>query len=90
MYTLKLNSKECISCGICADVCEPRAIEMRICNSNTVEGKCLMYTGLNNLFNSELPPNEMMSFPLMENSLLCNGCLICVNECPTSALVICE
>lgn len=79
MNKLKLIVKECISCGICMDVCVPGAINMRIHKGNTIEGNHLKYQELNDY-------NQMMTYPFMEKAELCDGCMICVNECPTSAI----
>jgi ferredoxin len=71
---IKLIVKDCVSCGICMDVCLPGAIDMRIHKGNTVEGNSLIY--------------QMMTYPFMDKPELCNSCMICVNECPTSAIEI--
>lgn len=88
MYRLKLNAGECISCGICMDVCLPNAIDMRVNKGSTIEGTELVYLTLNTETNTELPPAKMMTFPFMCNGESCNGCMDCVKECPTSAIDI--
>lgn len=88
MYRLKLNAKECISCGICMDVCLAKAIQMRIDKGKTIEGNNLVYLELNGKANLELSPEQMMTFPFMANVEHCDGCMICVYECPTSAINI--
>ncbi|MBI3189732.1 MAG: 4Fe-4S dicluster domain-containing protein [Ignavibacteriales bacterium] len=88
MYKLKLNAKLCFSCGICMDVCLPRAIGMRTNKSSGVEGELLTYLHLHSNGEKELLPEKMMTFPYLENSRLCDGCNVCVDECPVSALEI--
>ncbi len=88
MYKLKLKAKECISCGICMDVCSPNAIDMRINTGRTIEGDKLVYITLNGKSNHELLPAKMMTFPFMSKEESCNGCMDCVKECPTSAIEI--
>lgn len=46
MYKLRLNAKLCVSCGICMDVCRPRAIAMRVNGTQNVEGSVLSYVRL--------------------------------------------
>lgn len=88
MYRLKLNAKDCISCGICMDVCLSKAIDMRIHRGKTIEGNYLLFLEFNGKTNKELLPEKMITFPFLKNSKLCNGCMICVKECPTSAIEI--
>ena len=88
MYKLKLIAKECISCGICMDVCIPKAIDMRIFKGNVIEGNVLTYLELNAHPKQEQAPVQMMTFPYMANYELCDGCIICVEECPTNAIDI--
>ena len=61
------------------DVCTMEALEMRKYKGNGIEGEWL---------NCELHPGEMMTFPFMNKSELCNGCMICVEECPVEAIEI--
>lgn len=86
MFSLKLNAKLCISCGICMDVCLQRAIDMRIDKSRNIEGELLSFLALHPDGDNKLPPAGMMTFPWLANPLLCNGCLLCEKECPVSAL----
>lgn len=88
MYKLRLNGKDCISCGICMDVCLTKAIDMRTHKGKTIEGDYLAYLEFDGAANKESLPEQMMTFPFMANSELCDGCMICVNECPTSAIDI--
>lgn len=88
MYKLILDAKECVSCGICFDVCRPCALNMRMYKGSALEGYHLIHVELNNNYNKEQSPAKMMTFPFLELPELCNGCSECVNECPTSAIGI--
>lgn len=70
------------------DVCLPNAINMRVHKGNNIEGNTLSYLALNENSNQEQASEQMMTFPFMANAKLCNGCMECVEECLTSALVI--
>lgn len=70
------------------DVCSPKVIEMRIHKGKTIEGERLAYYQLNTKTNTEIFPEQMMTFPFMANSESCNGCMECVKECPTYAIEI--
>jgi len=56
------------------DVCLMEALEMRRYRGKAIEGDCLS--------------EEMMTFPFMNYYESCNGCMICVDECPVEALEI--
>ena len=88
MYKLKLSSKDCISCGICMDVCQPKAIDMRIHRGKTIEGVNLTYIEFDGSYNTDSVTEQMMTFPFMQNAGYCNGCMDCVNECPVHAIEI--
>jgi ferredoxin len=68
------------------DVCSPQAIAMRFDKSDNVEGNLLSYLLLHSDGEKELPPVEMMTFPYLVFPHLCDGCMLCVNECPVLAL----
>lgn len=70
------------------DVCVTKAINMRVHKGKTLEGSNLAYLVFNNKNNSEAAPVGMMTFPYMQSAEKCNGCMICVRECPTSAIEI--
>lgn len=59
---------------------------MRLNRSETVEGELLSYLLLDSEGEQELPPEEMMTFPYLTYPHLCDGCMLCVEECPVSAL----
>jgi len=68
------------------DVCVPRAIDMRPYKKRALEGTVLSYLALNTDSNPEASPAVMATFPFMAKADFCDGCLLCVNECPTRAL----
>jgi ferredoxin len=70
------------------DVCLTKVIDMRINKGKTIEGDYLTYLEFSGAANKELVPGQMMTFPFMANAELCDGCMICVNECPTTAIDI--
>lgn len=86
MFKLRLNARHCISCGICMDVCQPRAITMRTNKSASVEGEFLCYLKLRPDGDEELLTGEMMTFPYLARPHLCDGCMLCVEECPVMAI----
>ena len=88
MFSLRLEGKECVACGICMDVCHTHAIAMRLNKSKPVEGDALTFVLLQTLHNLEMPPQPKMTFPYLAQPEFCDGCGDCVKECPTSALVL--
>lgn len=83
MFKLRLNAKECISCGICMDVCQPRAISMQVKATRSIEGPHLTFEQLRR---GEPRVLQLMTFPFLSSPELCNGCGRCVRECPVIAL----
>jgi ferredoxin len=88
MYSLKLLAKGCISCGICMDVCDTKAIAMRTTWPKSPEGKVLTYRLLRSRDQEELSPVPMMTFPYLARPELCDGCEMCVDQCPVNSLVL--
>ncbi len=86
MFSLRLAGKECISCGICMDVCRPKAIQMRTKWPRSPEGRRLTYLHLASSRNKEAPVAAMATLPYLAVPALCDGCAHCVAECPTTAL----
>lgn len=86
MFSLRLNAKDCISCGICMDVCALQAITMRVKWSRSIEGSRLTYLHLRSYSNNEVAPAPMGTFPYLSDPVRCDGCGRCVAECPTLAL----
>jgi len=82
VFQLKLDGRLCVSCGICMDVCAPRAIAMRVHRAAKVEGDAPS----RNRGNAERRPQAMMTFPYLASPEKCNGCGVCVRECPVNAL----
>jgi len=91
MYRIKLNAKQCICCGICMDVCSPQVIAMRFHTLNRFQGENLTYVKLHSLNAPEQPPMEMMTFPYFIRPDQCDGCRLCVTECPVQAIeLLCD
>ena len=88
MYSLRLLAKDCISCGICMDVCGHRAIAMRTVWSRSPEGKILTHRFLDSPTRGEPASAQMMTFPYLARPELCDGCQACVDQCPVNALVL--
>ena len=88
MFSLKLLAKNCISCGICMDVCDTKAIAMRTTWPKGPEGKVLTYRLLRSRDQEELSPVPMMTFPYLARPELCDGCEICVDQCPVNSLLL--
>jgi ferredoxin len=88
MFSLKLLAKGCISCGICMDVCDTKAIVMRTTWPKSPEGKVLTYRLLHPQDQEELSPVPMMTFPYLAHPELCDGCGMCVDQCPVNSLVL--
>lgn len=86
MFRLRLKAKDCISCGICMDVCQPRAISMRTRNIRSVEGPQLSCLRLGPFGQGEGGAEQLMTFPYLSRPDLCDGCRLCVRECPCVAL----
>lgn len=84
MFKLRLRVKDCVSCGVCMDVCPPRAISMRSRSPRSVEGQ---HMALLNLPKSDpWQPDRLMTYPYLAQDELCDGCALCVRECPGEAL----
>lgn len=86
MFRLRLNARLCISCGVCMDVCQPRAIDMRSNHIVGIEGAVLSFLQLHSDGAPEKSPERMMTFPFLAFPERCDGCLLCVKECPVDAL----
>lgn len=84
MYKLQLRVKDCTSCGVCMDVCPPRAISMRGRSARTVEGSFLAFQYLGGV--DHWHPGLLMTYPYLARPDSCDGCGLCVRECPGQAL----
>jgi len=87
MFALVLNALDCVSCGTCMDVCPPRAIDMHLTRKAGVEQWRLK--------KPDTPSADagtgsegagFMTFPFLAAPERCDGCGVCVRECPTVAL----
>lgn len=85
MFGLRLSAKQCTSCGICMDVCPPRAISMRTKVPRTVEGDHIAIAYLDSGPES-VAIEGLMTFPWMSSPKRCDGCGLCVQQCPCLAL----
>lgn len=83
---LKLHAKDCLCCGICMDVCKPRAIEMKIAPEGSIAGTHLSYLTLDRKANREKPKEPWTSYPFLASPSACDECMKCILECPSSAL----
>lgn len=88
MYKLRLNAKQCISCGICADLCPLQALSMRSQETDGVEGSWRGGRVLADQWGDPVPAARKETFPLLRASALCDGCQLCVRECPVAALTV--
>lgn len=88
MYSLSLNTKSCISCGICADVCSPKVIELKTIRNAGIEGSASFISLLDSTSNREVLAKNYETFPFLKHSTLCDGCMVCVKECPCCAISI--
>jgi NAD-dependent dihydropyrimidine dehydrogenase PreA subunit len=91
VYKLILTPSDCVSCGTCMDVCPPGAIDMHRIRKAGVEQWLAPGTGGGLLADAGGPGIAWpgyMTFPFLARPDLCDGCLACVRECPTVALVL--
>jgi ferredoxin len=80
-FAVKVDEATCINCGICMDVCPIRTLDM-----TRAEGFGPEATFVRS--NADAAPKYpwMMTVPVQVTH--CNGCTICVRECPTEAISI--
>lgn len=78
MFRLKLNARHCISCGICMDLCDRDAIDMRRSLDGGIEGSLTLINRRHTA--------AMMTFPFLSDPENCDGCGVCIRECPVAAL----
>ncbi len=86
MYSLQLNARKCICCGICFDACDRQALGMRLWKARSIEGVVLSYAFLGSRGNREPAPLQTETFPYLQHAERCDGCAACVRECPAAAL----
>ncbi len=79
-FAVTVDEATCINCGICMDVCSIRTLDM-----TRPEGY-----GPEATFERDQPVSVlsrwMMAVPVQVDH--CNGCTVCVRECPTEAISI--
>jgi NAD-dependent dihydropyrimidine dehydrogenase PreA subunit len=78
-WAVTVNEGTCINCGICMDVCPIRTLDMTRATGSGVEANF-------NRGSLAVAHDWMMEVPLQVDH--CNGCTICVRECPTQAISI--
>ena len=76
MYRLKLDRRQCLCCGICADVCPLTLIVLRVYSGTGVEGRLVAAS------------QPKQSYPDAVEDIRCDGCGVCARECPAEALTI--
>ncbi len=72
MWQLELNAGQCLCCGICVDICAPRALALRRIRTCVIDGR----------------GDAKESFPYLANPGACDGCSVCVVECPVAVMRI--
>src|SRR5437899_1974054 len=75
MVALDVDGANCVCCGICRDCCPPAALQMRVQTRPGVE--VLLFVTATARFET---------FPFLAAPASCDGCMICVRECPVGAL----
>jgi NAD-dependent dihydropyrimidine dehydrogenase PreA subunit len=80
-FAVTVEEATCINCGICMDVCPIHTLDMTRVRGFGPEATFLRATP------SRAPVSDwMMTVPIQVDH--CNGCTICVRECPTEAISI--
>ena len=80
-FAVTIDEATCINCGICMDLCPIRTLDMTRTKATGPEATFLRGRG------ESLGGHDwMMEVPVQVNH--CNGCTICVRECPTEAISI--
>src|SRR5450432_2862518 len=74
-YRIDIDSRNCINCGICMDVCPVEALDMSRPQSPGVEAGP-----------GDGPIPWLMERPIQVGE--CVGCSICVQECPVSVMTL--
>ena len=78
-FAVAVDDATCINCGICMDLCPIRTLDMTRSAGPGPEATFGRAT-------AEAPNDWMMAVPVQVDH--CNGCTICVRECPTEAISI--
>jgi Pyruvate/2-oxoacid:ferredoxin oxidoreductase delta subunit len=77
-FRFSFDADQCLNCGVCADVCPPRCLDMTRPRS----------TGPEPVAQATSVPSEgqswMTVFPIQVGR--CTGCMVCVMECPTDII----
>jgi Pyruvate/2-oxoacid:ferredoxin oxidoreductase delta subunit len=79
-FAVAVDDGRCINCGICMDVCPIRTLDMTRSRGSGAEASFTRGQ-------VEAPVHAwMMAVPVQVDH--CNGCTICVRECPTEAISV--
>ena len=82
-FAVTVDEATCINCGVCMDVCPIRTLDMTRTKADGPEGNFARSSS------SNAPAHAwMMEVPVQVDH--CNGCTICVRECPTEAISIAQ
>ncbi|MGO8946131.1 MAG: FAD-dependent oxidoreductase [Ktedonobacterales bacterium] len=83
-YGFRVNEQTCINCGICVDLCPVRCLDMtRPGEAGEKARESELATPIPLDFGER---SWMMLAPIQVDA--CIGCQVCVQECPTNAIVI--
>ncbi len=80
-FAVSVDEATCINCGICMDVCPIRTLDMTRAQGHGPEATFVRSDPA-----AEFEHRWMMTVPVQVDH--CNGCTICVRECPTEAISI--